>query len=147
PVFARDRRGDFGIPAPEEDSVAAPREVDRERRPPGAGAQDRDLHGPPSRRSSPLASLFRFPRCLKRTRSAVAPAAVTTARGSPVTRRTSRTAAAPFATSRRATARASFFPCARRTFVAPAFPEPSARMSLPVVARTRRTANEIDPRM
>ena len=39
----------------------------------------------------------------------------------------------------------SAFPCARRTFVAPALPEPSVRMSLPVFHRTRRTAKEIDP--
>ena len=75
-----------------------------------------------------------------------ATAAAPSQRGSYVTVRIRRTAATPFRMSSAATVRASGFPDVRRTFVPPALPEPTVRMSMPLVSRTRIVAKVSEPR-
>ena len=77
-----DARRDLRVAAPEQRLVPAPRELDRERRSPGSGAEDRDFHFCPSRRSSPRARRSRFSRCFTTMRTAAAAAATTVQRGS-----------------------------------------------------------------
>src|SRR5437660_8998826 len=51
----------------------------------------------------------------------------------------------PFRASRASVAAAALFPAARATLVAPMFPEPTVRTSLPEVARAMSRPNGIDP--